>query len=76
MGYPDERLGEKTVACVIPKDSREEITREELVGFMSDQTVKYLIPDRVINFDDFPRTASGKVQKFKLKEIVIKNQTV
>jgi len=76
VGYPDERLGEKTVACVIPKDSAEEITREELVGFMSDQTVKYLIPDIVINFDDFPRTASGKVQKFKLKEIVIKKQTV
>jgi fatty-acyl-CoA synthase len=76
VGYPDERLGEKTVACVIPKDSTEEIKREELVGFMSDQTVKYLIPDMVINFDDFPRTASGKVQKFKLKEIVIKKQTV
>jgi len=76
VGYPDERLGEKTVACVIPKDFTEEITREELVGFMSDQTVKYLIPDIVINFDDFPRTASGKVQKFKLKEIVIKKQTV
>jgi fatty-acyl-CoA synthase len=75
VGYPDERLGEKTVACIIPKDSTEEITREEILGFMGDKTVKYLIPDMVINFGDFPRTASGKVQKFKLKELVVEKQT-
>jgi len=75
VGYPDERLGEKTVACIIPKDSTEEITREEILGFMGDKTVKYLIPDMVINFDEFPRTASGKVQKFKLKELVVEKQT-
>jgi acyl-CoA synthetase (AMP-forming)/AMP-acid ligase II len=75
VGYPDERLGEKTVACIIPKDSTEEITREEILGFMGDKTVRYLIPDMVINFGDFPRTASGKVQKFKLKELVVEKQT-
>ena len=36
---------------------------------MADKAVKYLIPDMVVNFEDFPRTASGKVQKFKLKEL-------
>jgi len=74
VGYPDERLGEKTVACVILKDSSEEIEREELVDFMGDKTVRYLIPDMVVNFEDFPRTASGKVQKFKLRELVIERQ--
>ncbi|MFQ5917093.1 MAG: class I adenylate-forming enzyme family protein, partial [Candidatus Binatia bacterium] len=59
VGYPDERLGEKTVACIIPKDPSEEINREEIVDFMADKTVKYLIPDMVVNFEDFPRTASG-----------------
>ncbi|MBW1781611.1 MAG: acyl--CoA ligase [Deltaproteobacteria bacterium] len=71
VGYPDERLGEKTVACIIPKAGSEEISREEIVGFLADKTVKYLIPDMVVTMDDFPRTASGKVQKFKLKELVI-----
>ncbi|MEE9420637.1 MAG: class I adenylate-forming enzyme family protein [Desulfatiglandaceae bacterium] len=74
VGYPDERLGEKTVACIIPKDPSERITREEIVDFMADKTVKYLIPDMVVNFEDFPRTASGKVQKFKLKELVIERE--
>jgi fatty-acyl-CoA synthase len=74
VGYPDERLGEKTVACIIPKYPSEEITREEIVDFLADKTVKYLIPDMVVNFEDFPRTASGKVQKFKLRKLVIERQ--
>ena len=41
---------------------------------MADKTVKYLIPDMVSNFEDFPRTASGKVQKFKLRELVIQRE--
>ena len=71
VGFPDDRLGEKTVACIIPKDPSQEITREEIIDFMADKVVKYLIPDMVVKFDDFPRTASGKVQKFKLKERII-----
>lgn len=72
VGFPDDRLGEKTAACIITKDPSQEITREEIVDFMADKVVKYLIPDLVVKFDDFPRTASGKVQKFKLKEQIIK----
>jgi len=74
VGYPDERLGEKTAACIIPKDPAEEIAREEIVAFLADKTVKYLVPDMVINFEDFPRTASGKVKKFELKELIIEKQ--
>ncbi len=74
VGCPDDRLGEKTVACVIPKDPAQVITREEILAFLKDRTVKYLIPDSVVNLDDFPRTASGKVQKFKLREIVIERE--
>lgn len=70
VGLPDKRLGEKTVACIILKDGEKTVTREELVEFMNDKTVKYLIPDLVMVTDSFPRTASGKVQKHKLREIV------
>jgi fatty-acyl-CoA synthase len=71
IGYPDERLGEKTVACIIPRTLSDVIVRDELAAFMKDKTVRYLIPDVVMMMEDFPRTASGKVQKFKLKEIAI-----
>ena len=69
VGYPDERLGEKTVACIIPKNAGEVVTREEINEFMKDKTARFKIPDLVITMEDFPRTASGKVQKFKLREM-------
>ncbi len=69
VGIPDKRLGEKTVACIIPKNGAEAITRDELVDFIKDKALKYLIPDLVMVADTFPRTASGKVQKHKLREI-------
>lgn len=71
VGYPDERLGEKTVACIIPKDAGEVVTREEIYEFMKDKTARFKIPDLVITMEDFPRTASGKVQKFKLREMAV-----
>jgi len=71
VGVPDERLGEKTVACIIPKKPGDSVTREEIYGFMKDQTAKFKIPDFVISLEDFPRTASGKVQKFKLREMAL-----
>jgi fatty-acyl-CoA synthase len=71
VGYPDERLGEKTVACIIPKNPEEAVTREEIFEFMKDKTARFKIPDLVITLTDYPRTASGKVQKFKLREIAL-----
>ncbi|MCF8110057.1 MAG: acyl--CoA ligase [Desulfobacteraceae bacterium] len=70
VGLHDERLGERTVACVIPKDPSDALTRDELVEFLKDKASKYLIPDFVVMIEDFPRTGSGKVQKFRLKDFV------
>ena len=75
VGFPDQRLGEKTVACIIAKDPAKEIGHQEISEFLDGRTVKYLIPDYVVCLPDFPRTASGKVQKFKLKEIVSQELT-
>jgi len=47
------------------------VTREEIAEFMKDKTAKFKIPDRVITMEDFPRTASGKVQKFKLRDMAV-----
>lgn len=71
VGVPDERLGEKTVACIIPKRAGDRVTREEIYEFMKAKTARFKIPDGVITLEDFPRTASGKVQKFKLRELAV-----
>lgn len=67
-GVPDERLGEEIAAAIKLKQS-ETATSEEIRQFCDGRIARFKIP-RLIRFvDSFPMTASGKVQKFKLREM-------
>lgn len=70
VAYPDERLGERACAVVVPKPGQT-IDLPGLVQFLKDQkiAVQY-IPERLIVRDVMPATPSGKIQKFKLREML------
>ena len=70
VGLPDERLGEAVAAFVIRRGGdgdavTEEGVREWVRGKMSG----HLVPKHVFWVDEYPKTASGKIQKFKLREM-------
>ncbi|GAB7522171.1 3-(methylthio)propionyl-CoA ligase [Paraburkholderia sp. 2C] len=44
------------------------LTRDELLAFYADKVVKWWIPDDVVFVDELPHTATGKLQKLKLRE--------
>lgn len=68
VGMPDPRLGERACAYVVPKPSTEP-TLESLCGFLLDQgTSKTYLPERLELVTELPRTPTGKVQKFRLRE--------
>lgn len=69
VAIPDERLGEKTCACIIPKQGTR-ITREEIKAFFKDKVAHFKIPDRVEVMTEFPTTPSGKIKKNVLREIM------
>ena len=69
VAIPDERLGEKTCACIIPKPN-EHITQEEVKAFFKDKVAHFKIPDRVELMTEFPTTPSGKIKKNVLREIM------
>lgn len=69
IGIPDERMGEKTCACIIPKHG-EHITQEEIKAFFKDRVAHFKIPDRVELMSEFPTTPSGKIKKTRLREII------
>jgi fatty-acyl-CoA synthase len=48
--------------------ARTEITREELLGFFEGKVAKWWIPDDVVFVTEIPLTATGKMQKLKLRE--------
>lgn len=70
VAYPDERLGERACAVVVPKPGQN-IDLPSIVAFMKDQHVAIqYIPERLIVRDAMPSTPSGKIQKFKLREML------
>ncbi|MDO9147433.1 MAG: cyclohexanecarboxylate-CoA ligase [Hydrogenophaga sp.] len=70
VAYPDERLGERACAVVVPK-AGQTIDLPSIVEFMKTQKVAVqYIPERLIVRDAMPSTPSGKIQKFKLRAMV------
>ncbi|MDD2546693.1 MAG: cyclohexanecarboxylate-CoA ligase, partial [Burkholderiaceae bacterium] len=70
VAYPDERLGERACAVVVPKPGQT-LDLPSLVEFLKSQKVALqYIPERLIVRDVMPATPSGKIQKFKLREIL------
>ena len=53
---------------VIVKKPNAELTREELLGFFEGRIAKWQIPDDVAFVAELPHTATGKIQKLKLRE--------
>lgn len=68
IGIPNERLGEEVCACVRVKKGT--LTSEEVKNFCKGKIARFKIPSRMRFFEEFPKTASGKVQLFKLAELV------
>ena len=70
VAAPDPRLGEIGCACIVPEPG-ERLTLDELRAHLSEQQVtRQFWPERVELVDEFPMTPSGKVQKFRLREMV------
>ena len=67
-GIPDERYGEEVAAAVRLKPG-ETATVEEIREFCAGRIAKFKVPRQFRFVDSFPMTASGKVQKFKLREM-------
>jgi cyclohexanecarboxylate-CoA ligase len=69
---PDERLAERACAFVRPKaDARLDL--RELTRFLAAEGMaKPYWPERLELLTEMPRTPSGKIQKFKLREIAAK----
>jgi fatty-acyl-CoA synthase len=66
IGIPDERWGELVTALVVSDGSA--VTAEELIAYCRTRLAGYKCPKRVEFVEALARTATGKLQKFKLRE--------
>ncbi|RJT01160.1 long-chain fatty acid--CoA ligase [Halococcus sp. IIIV-5B] len=67
VGIPDERRGETVKAFVVPRPDSD-VTEDEVREYCLDSLAAYKHPREVEFVEELPRTTTGKVQKFELRE--------
>jgi fatty-acyl-CoA synthase len=70
VGVPDARFSEVGAACVV-LNAGAQATAEQLTAFCRGKLAGFKIPRYVLFVKEFPMTSSGKVQKFRLREVVM-----
>ncbi|MDQ6849754.1 MAG: AMP-binding protein [Actinomycetota bacterium] len=66
IGIPDEKWGELVTALVVTDGS--DPSEKDLIAHCRDTLAGYKCPKKIEFVDSLPRTATGKLQKFKLRE--------
>jgi len=72
IGVPDKKYGEEVFAYIILKDNiKDPPTEEEIIEFVKQGLSRFKTPKYVRFIDSYPMTASGKIQKYKLREMAV-----
>ncbi|XP_058447930.1 medium-chain acyl-CoA ligase ACSF2, mitochondrial isoform X1 [Malaya genurostris] len=69
VGVPDDRLGEEVCAFVRLKDSSQSLDLSELKEYCKGKIAHFKVPKYLRLVEQYPKTTSGKIQKFKLVEL-------
>jgi len=67
IGVPDAEGLTKTKAFVVRKAGAT-VTEDELKAFVKDRLAPYKYPRQIAFIDELPKTATGKIQRFRLRE--------
>ena len=70
FGIPDDFYGEEVIAW-IQLHAGEEASEEEFREFCREKLAHYKIPKSIRFVDEFPMTVTGKVQKFRMREMAL-----
>jgi fatty-acyl-CoA synthase len=67
IGVPDERWGESPKAFVVLAGGKK-VDEDELIDHVRDSIARFKAPREIVFLDELPKTSTGKVQKFELRE--------
>jgi fatty-acyl-CoA synthase len=67
VAKPDEKWGETPCAFVEKKPGFDEVGAEELFAFCRENLARFKCPKTIV-FCELPKTTTGKIQKFRLRE--------
>jgi long-chain acyl-CoA synthetase len=66
VGLPHEKWGEAVTCFVVSKDPS--LTEEELINYCKERLAKFKVPKKVVFVDQVPKTSTGKIQKYQLRQ--------
>jgi fatty-acyl-CoA synthase len=69
-GVPDEKYGEQ-VAAAVKKRPDSDLSEEDVKDYCREKIARYKVPAYVDFVEEYPMTASGKIQKYKLREAAV-----
>lgn len=72
IGVPSRQYGEEVMACVILKKGMS-VTEDEMKEYVNSHIARHKVPKYIKFMDEYPQTASGKIQKFKLREMAVED---
>jgi fatty-acyl-CoA synthase len=67
IGVKHAKWSERPLACVVVREG-EQLTRDEVLGFLDGRVAKWWLPDDVVFIDEVPKTSVGKFSKKTLRE--------
>ncbi|NLB90938.1 MAG: AMP-binding protein [Clostridiales bacterium] len=70
VGVPDEKYGEEVCACCVLRGNATP-TQEEIITFVQQGLSRFKAPRYILFVEDFPMTASGKIQKYLLRQSAV-----
>ena len=68
VGVPSEYYGEEVAACLVLREGCH-VSEEELRDYTAGHIARHKVPKFFLFMESFPQTASGKIQKYRLREI-------
>jgi acyl-CoA synthetase (AMP-forming)/AMP-acid ligase II len=69
IGLPDPVMGEIVCAAVKLRPGQQ-ADADEMIAFLKPNIAPYKLPSRIVFLDELPATASGKIQKIKLRDMI------
>ncbi len=73
IGLPDQRWGEEVAAFLVLKEGQS-LTAKDVRLFLKDKIADYKIPRQIEILSSLPKTATGKIQKLKLKKEICERE--
>lgn len=67
-GVPDRRMGEEVAANIRTTAAGKKLVRDDFKKFCDGRLAHFKVPRYIRLVDDFPKTLTGKIQKYKLRD--------